>query len=419
MIEKANQQKKITGKKSPELEAEAGIYYTALPKLMLIGHTYMIAVNREKALHLAKHFEVRVCTCDSKDWQVLGTEVADSHPPNHEAAYQLRRLTRWPRWQDYTKIAFKGLLGEMADFRPDIVLVENEPWSLLRWQARFASWLAAPRAEFAEFTWENVERPGFRGRLLKLFYLAAGVTGGRLICGNANARDICVAAGFPATETMVAAQLGVSLGDHPPASPSEREAWRTSLGWPSNSTVLGFCGRLVEEKGLLELAEATLSLRENHPGLRLAIVGEGVLRSRLEAMDPQGEWLKVLPAVQHREIPAFLNKLDIFVLPSKPMKNANGEVWEEQFGHVLIESMACGVLTLGSNSGAIPEVLSDDSVTFHHSDPEHLAATIRSWLHDDHQRRLKAESQKNDCIRKWTHESVARQYYNFLASPAL
>ncbi len=384
------------------------------PKLMLIGHTYMISSNREKALHLAAYFEVRVCTCDSRGWKVLGKEVVDENPPAHEDAYELRRLNRWPRWQDYTKIAFLGLQAEMTDFQPDIVLVENEPWSLLRWQARVTSWIFAPSARFAEFTWENVERPGIKGRVLKLFYLAAAVTGGRLICGNVNARNNCIAAGFPEEETTVAAQLGISLEDHPPASPVEREAWRTTLGWPHNSKVIGFCGRLVEEKGLIELVESTMELRKNHPNLRLAIVGDGVLRPRLEAMDPHGQWLQVLPAVRHREVPAFLSKLDIFVLPSKPMIDGDGQVWEEQFGHVLIEAMASGVLTLGSDSGAIPEVLNDPTVTFRHGDPTHMASMIDYWLTHDQEHESKIASQRTQCASRWTHEAIARSYAEFL-----
>jgi L-malate glycosyltransferase len=389
------------------------------PRLLLIGHTYMIRVNREKALHLATHFNVRVCTSDFEGWKVLGQEVTDVNPPEHESAYKLRRLRRWPRWQDYTKIAFKGLQSEIADFRPDIILVENEPWSILRWQARWASWWAAPKANFVEFTWENVARPGLKGSLVKLIYQATAATGGQVICGNKAAQDLCIAAGFPKNESIVAAQLGISMENHPSATEAERASWRTDLGWSPNVKVLGFCGRLVEEKGLKELVEAAESLRGEYPELRLVIVGEGILRKYLETVDPKCEWLKVLPPVRHEAIPAFLNKLDIFILPSKPLKGSSGQVWEEQFGHVLIEAMACGILTLGSDSGAIPEVLNDSSVTFLHSDPIQLAATIRFWLEDDHRRKSKADSQRNNCIQKWTHESVAQTYASFLNSDFL
>ena len=375
----------------------------------------MIAVNREKALHLAKYFEVRVCTCDSKGWGALGLEIIDENPPSHAIAYQLRRLRRWPEDErNGTRLGLRDLQAEMEDFQPELVLVENEPWSWLRWQARWASWRAAPTAQFAEFTWENVERPGLKGCLLRWIYRAAAASGGRIICGNQNAQKLCLAAGFTAENSLVAGQLGINPEDHPRASTDERATWRNQLGWPPAAKVLGFCGRLVEEKGLIELVTATESLRQKYPDLRLALIGEGPLRPRLEAIDPTAEWLKILPAVAHQAVPAFLNKLDIFILPSKPLKNVGGQTWEEQFGHVLIEAMACGVLTLGSDSGGIPEVLADPEVTFRHSDCLELTTMIDRWLSDPSGLAAKAAKQREQASKRWSHAAVAAIYANFL-----
>jgi glycosyltransferase involved in cell wall biosynthesis len=386
----------------------------AKPRLMLIGHTYMIAVNREKAVHLADYFEVMVCTCETEGWKVLGQDVVDTNPPNHESAYQLRRLARWPRTQSYTRLFLRGLQDEILAFQPDIVLVENEPWAWMRWQARWATWRAAPEARFAEFTWENVERPGITGVLLHQLYRAAAATGDLLICGNKAAHALCVTAGYNEKTAIVGPQLGFNPQDHPAASVAERETWRTDLGWPATAKVVGFCGRLVEEKGLFEFVEAARSLREKYPELRVALVGEGPLRKALEGYDPEGRWLKVLPPVRHEAVPAFLNKLDIFVLPSKPLNPPDGQVWEEQFGHVLIEAMACGVLTLGSDSGAIPEVLNDPSVTFPHSNIASLASIIDDWLGGDDRREAKANEQRQICANRWTHAAVAKTYAAFL-----
>lgn len=384
------------------------------PRLMLIGHTYMIAINREKALQLTNHFEVRVCTCDSHGLQALGRGITDTNPPEHEAAYSLRRLTRWPRNKNSTRFGLRGLGDEMRNFRPNYVLVESEPWSLQRWQARWTAWRLAPKAKFAEFTWENVKRPGLKGMALTLLYRAAAATGDLLICGNRDARKLCLAAGFSPDRTMVAAQLGISLEGHPLARPLEKESWRMGLGWPATSKVIGFCGRLVEEKGLLDLVQAIQELHVKYPDLRLAMVGEGILRSRLEAFDPHGNWLKILPAIPHSEIPAFLNKLDVFILPSKPMLSFDGKVWEEQFGHVLIEAMACGVLTLGSDSGAIEEVLDDPEVTFRHNDVPDMTAKLCTWLGNDAKRIQKASQQRERCATRWTHAAVAKTYADFL-----
>ena len=41
-------------------------------------------------------------------------------------------------------------------------------------------------------------------------------------------------------------------------------------------------------------------------------------------------------------------------MPSRTLPN-----WKEQFGRVIIEAMACGVPVVGSDSGAIPDVIGD------------------------------------------------------------
>ncbi|HEY8962055.1 MAG TPA: glycosyltransferase, partial [Luteolibacter sp.] len=383
----------------------------AKPKLALIGHTYMVRVNREKAQALGKHFEVRVYTCETRGWRVMGSEVQDSTDPAEE--HSLYKLDRWPRWQNYTCLLFRGLGRELARFQPDVVLVENEPWSWLRWQARLAAWRQAPRARFAEFTWENVKRPGWRGAVLSVIYRLAALTSGKVICGNEAARSLFLKAGARPENVRVDGQLGVDPAAHPPADPEEKQAWRRSLGWGDPDIVVGFCGRLVEEKGLLELVEACKRVRSVLPGLRLAILGAGPLHDTLLASGDPG-WLKLLPAVPHREIPRFLNKLDLFVLPSKPMAKPNGEVWEEQFGHVLIEAMTCGTMTLGSDSGAIPEVMDDAEVVFAHSDVDELTRIIHRWAMDEEGRGAKAIEQQAKCVERWRHEALAARYADLL-----
>lgn len=58
------------------------------------------------------------------------------------------------------------------------------------------------------------------------------------------------------------------------ALPQDRIAkLRAELGIPEGVPVVGFVGRLVEEKGLLELFEAVASIRHRFPGLRFLVVG--------------------------------------------------------------------------------------------------------------------------------------------------
>jgi glycosyltransferase involved in cell wall biosynthesis len=58
-------------------------------------------------------------------------------------------------------------------------------------------------------------------------------------------------------------------------------------------------------------------------------------------------------------MPAFFREMDVLVLPSRSQPN-----WIEQFGRVLIEAMACGVVVLGSDCGEIPNVIGDAGLIF-------------------------------------------------------
>jgi glycosyltransferase involved in cell wall biosynthesis len=101
--------------------------------------------------------------------------------------------------------------------------------------------------------------------------------------------------------------------------------------------------------------------------------------------------------------------LNVFVLASKPVRTMQ-LCWEEQFGHVLIEAMACGVATIGSSSGAIPEVIGHDEAVFPHGDATALTARIRNAMNDP----TIAQSQLDRTRRLYTHDAVAAQWATFI-----
>jgi glycosyltransferase involved in cell wall biosynthesis len=108
-----------------------------------------------------------------------------------------------------------------------------------------------------------------------------------------------------------------------------------------------------------------------------------------------------------------MQMLDLFILPSRPLAQG-GTVWEEQFGHVLIEAMACGVPALGADSGAIPEVLGSPEFIFPHSRPESIAERI-AWLARDATLRSKVgAAQRRRVLDHYTNEAIARRYAEFI-----
>ena len=86
---------------------------------------------------------------------------------------------------------------------------------------------------------------------------------------------------------------------------------------------------------------------------------------------------RLLPGVPHSDVPDLLAAIDVLTLPSRTLPRS-----KEQFGRVLIEGMAAGCVVIGSDSGAIPEVIGDAGLVFPENDVEGLAAALRRVLGD-------------------------------------
>jgi L-malate glycosyltransferase len=385
------------------------------PSLLIIGHTYVTAFNRRKLTPLADTFDITCVTWPLDDQMHFGSPLADFEDDGHEAGYELIRLPMSPRGAAPTSYFHQGLSRLLHQRSFDIVLADAEPWALVRWQAWMLTRCIQPRALFGEFSWENVERPGFKGRILALVYRLAARSHDYSISGNAAGRGIFLRHGARPDTNLVAAQIGVEEADFCPATAAEKKALRREMALPENGFLCGFCGRLTAAKGLRELLTAIETLREKHPDrdVQLVVMGDGDMKGELTSHAARHRWLHVLPPRSHRGVASFMRCLDLFVLPSKPQHSSQG-VWEEQFGHVLIEAMASGVATLGSNSGAIPEVIAMPEAAFPHSDSAALTRIIERWMLDDAGRGELSAAQRRRTLEHYTHEALARVWSSFL-----
>lgn len=144
--------------------------------------------------------------------------------------------------------------------------------------------------------------------------------------------------------------------------------------------VIGYIGRLVEAKGLRTLARALGGIRDLSWKLVLAGGGdfEETFRGLLEAegVRDRAHFLGYIP---HEETAHCLSAFDLLVLPSETQAN-----WEEQFGRVIPEALACGTCVLGSDSGEIPLLIreSGGGEIFPQRDAGALADALRGLLTD-------------------------------------
>ncbi len=220
--------------------------------------------------------------------------------------------------------------AQLHRFRPDVVFLEQEPFSVaaLQWSR------AARRAgiPFGVQLAENLDRSfnpvvrWWRGRVLRH-------------------------AAFVAARSPAAAVLARQWG----ARGTVAVVTHHVPGWPAPERVVapafrvGYAGRLVPEKGLDILVAAVRAL--DAPS-ELVVVGDGPLRQWLHDQDLGRARLRLLTDVTHDGMDRAYAEMDVLVLPSRTTPT-----WAEQFGRVVVEALWCGVPVVGSDSGEIPWVI--------------------------------------------------------------
>jgi glycosyltransferase involved in cell wall biosynthesis len=115
---------------------------------------------------------------------------------------------------------------------------------------------------------------------------------------------------------------GIDVRRFDPAALDERRvaAARRELALPDDALVVGFVGRFVEEKGVLDLFAAVRALRPRYPSLRLLMVGL-VDRDKADAVTPDVaarygiDDLTVFAGYRH-DMPAMYGLMHVAVLPS-------------------------------------------------------------------------------------------------------
>jgi glycosyltransferase involved in cell wall biosynthesis len=179
---------------------------------------------------------------------------------------------------------------------------------------------------------------------------------------------------------------------------------RTELGL-EGSIVVGFIGRLVPEKGL-RLLMAALGRLPSLPW-KLLLVGAGPLEQEIRR-----DWMAkfpgrivLIPAVPYESVPRYLRCSDIFVLPSNSTPH-----WMEQFGLTLAQAMMLGIASIGSSSGAIPEVLGPGGIVFEEGNTEQLVRALEELLSSPARREQLAALGREFALKNYTQEGVAARY---------
>lgn len=110
-----------------------------------------------------------------------------------------------------------------------------------------------------------------------------------------------------------------------------------------------FVGRLVEDKGIIELVKAFNKLSEKYKNLQLTIVGDGILKDKIENLSNKKitctGWLEGIDLYKK-----YVEN-DIFCFPTK----------SETFGMVLIEAMKYKIPIITTEGNTVSNIIVNDS----------------------------------------------------------
>ncbi|MYA58986.1 MAG: glycosyltransferase family 4 protein [Chloroflexi bacterium] len=368
-------------------------------RVLVAGHTYLRRFNQRKWEAFAdlspRHGVLLVVP---NGWRDPHFGPVKPQPSRHPRVHV--RITR-ALFRGHGTLTFHvdpRLAWVARRFRPDIVLVEQEPHSLLALQGRSLAQVLPGRPPFTFFTWGGGPN---RRRPLPLRILERGTLRAARVAlaGNQAARDQLRVSGFVHPIHRIP-QVGVDLPDRP--EPTRRQV-RRELG--ISGVVVGFAGRLIAEKGVLDLAEALSGL--GCLDWTFLTIGRGPLRDALKlrfGADGLAGRLRVVEDADHYRVGALLTALDVLVLPSHTTAD-----WAEQFGHVLIEAMAAGCPVVGTDSGEIPHVIGNAGIVVPERDVGQLRATLRSLIEDPGLRARLVACGRARVQHHFTHAKVARR----------
>ena len=202
---------------------------------------------------------------------------------------------------------------------------------------------------------------------------------------------------------------GIDCENFKPAEKDSRLLQK--LGVSKDSVVILFVGRLVPEKGILDLINAFSKLEKKVPGVELLVVGTGssVMKQRIENLILNlylQTKVKFLGNVLYSEMPQIHNLADVFCLPSFPTKT-----WAEQFGFSMVEAMACRKPVVSTTTGSIPEVVKDNftGILVKPNSPEELESALEELVVNKKKRELFGVNGRELVLDKFEANKIASQ----------
>ncbi len=367
-------------------------------RILSIGHSYTVALNRSILREIARdeNFEVTVVSPQLFKGS-LRTIKAEAEPSGSALKFYTlpAYFTQKMHFFFYHPVKLKKILNQGYD----LAHFWEEPYILAGYQlARQARKSKVPYLfRTAQSLIKKYLFPFSYFEKKTLASTQSWVAGGRLV------HQAMIKKGFPQNGRIIT--LAVDTNAFKPFNSEQKKMGLNQLN--VQGPLLGYLGRLSEEKGLDLLMRSLIQLK--HKKWNFLIMGSGPYEEKIR------DWIEkegfkdrvILKLLKHDEVPKFLPLCDVLLAPSQTRP-----FWKEQFGRMIVEAFACGVPVFGSDSGEIPFVVGDGGVILPESDETKWKELIEDFLDQPE----KYQSLKTQALARaplFSAKTIAEQYKEF------
>lgn len=286
----------------------------------------------------------------------------------------------------FTPDVFK-IYKVLNDFKPDVFHIIQEPFSLIAWELINISKLIHPQPKIVL---ESAENQYFRQYYPYRFFEKSNLSDtDALITVPLEGKEVWKWKGY------------------------KKEVHQCYLGYNSQlffdrklekkmPVKICYVGRMLEEKGIRILMDVFNQLSLKHD-IELHLLGDGPIRKNIIDENTNSR-IRFHEPVNNSAVPDFLSQMDILVLPTQTTKTC-----KEQFGRVLTEAMACGVVVVGSSSGEIPNVIRDAGLVFQENKKEELCSALEKLVTNKTLRLEFAAKGEKRALANFTWKTVAKR----------
>ncbi len=193
---------------------------------------------------------------------------------------------------------------------------------------------------------------------------------------------------------------------------------RQDKGLSDNDFVIVYSGRVNKEKGIMELIDAVIQLKE-YTNIKLLVIGSSFF-GNVETDDAFVTSLKAKAAqlkeriiftgfIPYSEMPSYLQMADLAIIPSQ---------WDDPFPTTVLEAQAMGLPIISTCRGGIPEEVTKSTAILLQTD-EHFVDNLASAILElyQHPEKQKAMSQAAlEHSKYFSKERYAKDFFNVLES---